>query len=455
MRLPIRTRLTLIFAALMLTTLALVGVFVYRAFAAELDRGLDERLSGFARELAGDLEDGETGVLHDFGRGDSQGFFAQVLGRDGSIVESVGAGAQPLLNLVHVTAPGSGSYSNFDLQISHRAPAVPVRVATAPATGGQLVAVGTSLVTRNATLEQLTRLLALAGAALALVVSVLTWLLAGSALRPVEALRRQASQITEGDLSERLPVPETGDELATLATTLNDLLARLERAFEHERRFVDDASHELRTPLGILKTELDLALRRSRTKEELEAAILSASEESERLNRIAEDLLVLARTDRGRLPLRKVPLQAESLVRRVADRFRHQADQQGIRLDAAAPPGLGAAGDPARLEQALGNLIANALAHTPTGGHIAVAATANGNGELVLSVSDSGPGFPEAFIGKAFDPFTRADIGRSRRDGGAGLGLAIVKGVAEAHGGSAVASNRPNGGAIVAMRIPI
>lgn len=454
MSLPIRTRLTLIFGALMVVALALIGFLVYRAFAVELDRGINERLTSLARELAADLEDGEPTILHDFGQGDSFGYFAQMLGADGVLVERQGTGPELLLDAASAQALAGDTFKEVALRGAGHAEAIPSRLAVAPGVGGRYVVVGTSLVTRHATLRELAGILWIAGSALALVVTGLTWLLAGAALKPVEMLRRRASQITEGDLSERLPVPTTGDEVATLATTLNDLLQRLELAFERERRFVDDASHELRTPLGILKTELDLALRRSRTKEELEAAIHSASEESERLNRIAEDLLVLARSNRGKLPVRRVPVEARPLLQQVTTRFRHKAEQCGVRLIVTSPSEIQVTADPARLEQAVGNLIANALSHTPPGGLVTIAA-ANGAGELVLSVADTGPGFPAAFIDRAFDPFARADTGRSRRDGGAGLGLAIVKGVAEAHGGRASAANRPEGGAEVTMRIPL
>ena len=322
------------------------------------------------------------------------------------------------------------------------------------ATGDRRIVVGVPLQDRNAALTQLAMLLWLAGPALAIVASGLAWLLSGAALRPVENLRRQTSLISESDLAKRLPVPDTGDEIATLAATLNDMLARLEQAFERERRFVDDASHELRTPLGILKTELDLALRRSRTKEELEAALISASEESERLNRLAEDLLVLARADRGKLPLKREKVNAEDLLKSTTMRFATKARERGVQLEVSAPASLTINVDAMRMRQAIDNLIINALAYTPRGGRIDVAALIDGPRELVVAVTDSGAGFPANFITSAFDPFTRADAGRSRREGGAGLGLAIVKGVAEAHGGSATAANRATGGAVVTLRIP-
>jgi signal transduction histidine kinase len=147
-------------------------------------------------------------------------------------------------------------------------------------------------------------------------------------------------------------------------------------------------------------------------------------------------------------------VNAEDLLRSTAARFEARARERGVSLEVSAPPGLAIDVDALRMQQAIGNLIVNALAHTPRGGRVGVAALIDGARELVLAVTDSGPGFPASFIKKAFDPFTRADAGRSRREGGAGLGLAIVKGVAEAHGGSAMAMNQAKGGAVVTLRIP-
>lgn len=454
MRLPIRIKLTLVFAALMIAALTVTGAFVYSAFAVQLDQVMDERLFSLAKELAADIKRGETTILLDFGDGDSEGFFGQVLNGDGSIAEKQDAAPAPLLTPLDLREAADGRFFERLVDDGSGTDMRPVRLAVEVASGNRFVIVGTSLADRQAALSKLAVLLWLSGPVLAFVASTLAWLLAGAALGPVENLRRQTSLISESDLSKRLPVPNTGDEIATLATTLNDMLARLEQAFERERRFIDDASHELRTPLGILKTELDLALRRSRTKEELEAALASASEESDRLNRLAEYLLVLARSDRGKLPLNRETVNAELLLRRAAVRFESKTKERGVSVEVSAPPGLAINVDALRMQQAIDNLIDNALAYTPPGGRIDVSAKLDGAQELVLEVADSGVGFPATFIESAFDPFTRADSGRSRRNGGAGLGLAIVMGVAKAHGGTAVADNRADGGAVVTLRIP-
>jgi len=176
-------------------------------------------------------------------------------------------------------------------------------------------------------------------------------------------MRRRAAAITASTPGSRLPVPGSHDEVSRLAETLNDMLGRLEAAFEHERRFLADASHELRTPLALLRTELELALRRPRSREELEQALRSAAEETERLTRLAEDLLLIARSDQGSLPIRRERLSARGVLTDVADRFAGRAAELGRTL--AVEPGEDAAldADPARLEQAIGNLVDNALTH--------------------------------------------------------------------------------------------
>ena len=231
------------------------------------------------------------------------------------------------------------------------------------------------------------------------------------------------------------------------------MLARLEEAVERERRFVGDASHELRTPLANLKAELELALRRSRTPEELTVALRSAAEETDRLARLAEDLLVLARAEGGRLPVRRENVDVASLVREVVGSFARPASEREVSIAPHVQYRLRARVDPRRLHQAIGNLLDNALRHTPPGGTVTVDLERR-NGVVSILVADSGEGFSESFLPLALEPFSRADSGRARNDGGTGLGLAIVWAIAEGHGGSIELGNRPNGGAHVILRIP-
>jgi signal transduction histidine kinase len=245
-----------------------------------------------------------------------------------------------------------------------------------------------------------------------------------------------------------LPVPPAGDEISRLAATLNDMLARLQAAVAHERQFVADASHELRTPLALLRTELELALRRPRSREELADALRSAAEETERLSRLAEDLLLIARADQGSLPIRREVAPADDLLSEAARRFVGRAGTLGRELR-VEPATVSVYADPVRVGQALINLLDNALIHGE--GTVELAAVER-NGLVELHVRDEGEGFPEPFRDRAFDRFSRSDEARGR--GGAGLGMSIVQLVARAHGGGTGLDNRPGGGADVWLSLP-
>jgi two-component system OmpR family sensor kinase len=260
--------------------------------------------------------------------------------------------------------------------------------------------------------------------------------------------RRGAASIGASTPGSRLPTPRSRDEVSRLADTLNDMLARLEAAFEHERRFVDDASHELRTPLALLRTELELALRHPRSREDLEEALRSAAEDTVRLSRLAEDLLLFARFDQGRLPLRRESFDARALLADVATRYEPRVHGGGRTLRVEASDALSLDGDTALLEQAVGNLVENALAHG--GGDVVLSARARDD-RVELHVTDEGPGVSPEFLPRAFDRFSRADEARGR--GGTGLGLAIVGLIARAHGGDAGLANRPDAGADACISI--
>jgi two-component system OmpR family sensor kinase len=227
------------------------------------------------------------------------------------------------------------------------------------------------------------------------------------------------------------------------------MLLRLERAIERERGFVADASHELRTPLALMKAELDLALRKPRTAPELEEALRSTAAETDRLVRLAEDLLVLAQADDGRLPLRRDDFRAADLLSSVQLAFQTRAEAAGRTIEAAPSNGIAVSGDRMRLEQALGNLVDNALRHGS--GAVRLSAV-DKNRRVELHVADEGQGFPPDFLPRAFERFGRAN--EARTSGGAGLGLALAAAIAEAHRGSAHASNQAGGGADVWIALP-
>jgi signal transduction histidine kinase len=298
-----------------------------------------------------------------------------------------------------------------------------------------------------------TRTVAIGGVVFVLLGGLGAYWLAAAALSPVERMRREVAALSARDASAGVQVPRTKDELASLAGTMNDLLARLHEALARQRGFVADASHELRTPLAVLGVELELAGRPGRSREELAAAVSNAEDEVARLTRLTNDLLLLARSDDGRLPVRRAPTHVRELLERAAERVAGRLAAAGVSCVVNARTELVAELDDDRVRQAVDNLIDNALRFAPSGSQITISGRASG-AALVIEVADAGPGFPADFLPHAFERFRRPDPQRARSSGGAGLGLAIVAAVASAHGGHASARNAATGGAVVQIELP-
>jgi signal transduction histidine kinase len=440
-RIPIRIRLTLVFVAAMAIVLAAVGLFVYLRVASDLDRAFDKDLRSRGQALSALVQRG--GSVRTTGSADT---FAELVTRDGRVVDATpDLRGQPLLSPPSVPLAANGARF-FDLSRipgqdeSGRLLALPVQ--------DRVLVVGATLEHRNDTLTSLQAAFLVGGPVALLLMSLGGYLLAGAALRPIESMRRRAAEISSTSLHERLPVPPADDEVSRLGRTLNEMLARLEDGLERERRFVADASHELRTPLATLRAELELALRRSRTTQEFENSIRSAAEETDRLSRIADDLLILARAEQGTLALRPEPTDLVDVVEKVRDRFGARAELERRPLTVKADEAPVARVDRLRVEQALGNLVDNAFEHGL--GPITITAGQH-NSSVELHVLDEGPGLPPDFRDHAFKAFTRA----TPSGNGSGLGLAIVETIARAHDGTAGAKVRPDGGADVWIRLPL
>jgi heavy metal sensor kinase len=445
-------RLTLAFALAMAVVLSAVGAFLYVRLGDSLEEQLDDSLetraaalSALVRERGGELAGG------DLASGDDEGF-GQLFAPDGSLLAaSPSVAGGPLVSEGELDRARAGSFF-LGLEAVPGLAGEPARLLVTPVQAdGQTVVlvVGGSLGDREEALDGLLAQLFIVGPLALVLSSVAGYLLAAAALRPVEAMRRRAAEVSSERPGQRLPLPKARDEIHRLGETLNAMLGRLEDGMARERRFVADASHELRTPLALLQTELELALRRPRSQEDLERALRSAGEEVDRLTRLAEDLLVLARAEEGRLPLRHASIVSRDLLEAVARRFAVRAETEGRTLEVSVRTPDPILGDRLRLEQALGNLVDNALRHGA--GTIRLEAERR-DGIVELRVSDEGAGFPPDFLPHAFDRFARADEARS--SGASGLGLAIVDAIARAHGGTAHAANRAGAGAVVTLVLP-
>jgi two-component system, OmpR family, sensor kinase len=281
------------------------------------------------------------------------------------------------------------------------------------------------------------------------------WWLGGRMVRPVDEVIDQAESLGAGDLDRRITAQADTREHRRLVDVLNLMLARLEHAFEAQRRFTADASHELRSPLTALRGEIELAMRRKRDTEEYERVLASSLEEVDRMTQLADDLLTLARSDAGVMEPR---LNVSDLAERaevVSERLRRRADAAAVQVRLAAERPVHAVVDPALMDQLLWNLLDNAIKFTPAGGSVEVAVSAQDH-QVEIVVEDTGPGIPEKDRERIFDRFYRADTARTHSGDspGTGLGLAIVRAIARAHGGEARAGAGRNGGASFRITVP-
>jgi two-component system, OmpR family, sensor kinase len=431
----LRSRLAVLFAfgsALLLVVLVgLLYVVLDHELLAAVDRGLASRSDDLAVVAAG-----ENGQLP------NRDPFAQVLQLDGTVIDQAPGATrtQPALSVDQLAAVSGSTWFRADvadLGGASRLLARPIEV-----DGKQeILVVGSPLDAYIRARERLAVVLLVASPVLIGLLAGAGWVLAGAALRPVARLTDETAGIPVDELGRRLAVPASHDEIEQLARTINALLDRVERSVAHERRFIDDASHELRTPISILRGELELALARPDDHAEVVASLGSAFDEAARLGRLADDLLVLARSrasDSGMAP---------TLVdlRSVAD---HVADLLGPGTPISVQGSGSVPADADRVEQILLNLLTNARRHAAQ--LIEVRVTTAESGDTELAVADDGPGFAASMLPVTFARFVRSDPARSRDTGGTGLGLAIVAAQVRAQGASIVAANGPPlGGAVV------
>jgi len=467
----LRTRLALIFAlgsGALVTVAGLAFVWqLHTSLSAALDSELRVRAAAMAAQLAGGARPPSPPASSDqagshAGQSPAAEQITQVLTTGRAVRYSSGLeGTAPLLSPAQLRRAAAGPLTLTAVIDGQRLRllASQVRFRSQPA----ITVVAVPTVVADTALAR-ARVAVLTGVPLGLLTAGLGgWLLTGAALQPVTRMRHRLEEITARDTGARLPVPATGDEIAALAVTMNGLLDRLQQALTRQRAFTADAGHELRTPLTALKAELELAARPGRSRDALAAAVGAAASDTERLIRLAEDLLLLAGTDEGMASLVPERTDLSGELHTVAGRFATPAAGRDVTISVQAAGPLPVSADPGRMRQVLDNLLGNALRHAPPGstvevtGRRTVAASQGGGKQRVVAIEvrDHGPGFPPGFLPHAFERFQRADRARSRADGGAGLGLAIVASIVRAHGGTAIAANHPGGGARVQIELPL
>ena len=442
-RIPIRLKLALTFAGVMVVLFGLLSLLLYIRFAAGLDDGIKSSLNTRAADLSALAKESDSRLALHPQLPEGSGF-AEILGSRGQVLAATpGLDERPLLSSGELVA---ATHRRVDINRGERLQLLAYRVARS---SPNVLVVGVSTADRDSALASLQRLLFIGGPIALLIACAAGYVVAAKALAPVETMRRRAAAMCGFESNERLPVPPARDEIHRLGETLNEMLARLEEVVERGRAFVAGASHELRTPLTILQLELDEALAGDRSDGELREAIGSAREEVRRLTSLAEDLLVIAQSDHQRLPIISERFEVHRAMRVIAERYAHLDGRVGRTVQVEPESEVFVEADVARLDQALSNMVHNALRFGE--GPVVMRATRR-DGNVELHVFDRGPGFSPEFLPHAFERFSRADPARSR--GGTGLGLAIVRAIAEAHGGRAEVENRPGGGAHVWLTLP-
>lgn len=432
-----RTRMLVGIMALLLPLVAAAAWLLVQAFAnallRDIDVALDEEADTIAALLAGSYSKHQMRALleHVASETDLGTPKYVAVSERGQLVEEWPAGAQArlqggdeALRIVRYNVPGAEPPMTIALGV----PAIAARAATQRLTS--LIYIGVPLL-----------LFAVGGG---------VWAVTGRALRPLTSAAQQLDRIALDNLSARIETPPADDEVGRLVVVVNKMLERLERAVARLRQFTADAAHELRTPLTVLRTGLDVAVSQQRNAAAYRAALEDALASTDRVSRLAEDLLTLARLDARERPLGDTEVDLGELLQELADAWSEPAQQRGVSVHAARAPDLTVSGNAGDLYRLFNNLIENAVRATPNGGVIALDAQ-GAETAITASVSDTGPGIAAADLERVFDRFHR---GRdASADGGTGLGLSIAREIVRLHGGHLTLANRAGGGCTASVTL--
>lgn len=462
--LSLRLRLTLWYGSALAAVLLVFAVTLYTVMARQLRDRVDRSLEEAAAVAIRSLEQRRVGPLllfedlaRDFPELAVLDKFFQIVSPNGKItIRSPQFGSREIpLSRTALEAALAGKTT---LESARWRTGDPVRLVSVPVRRAgvlvNIVQVGTSLQPVEETLRRL-RLLLLVTIPAALVVALAGgWWLAGRALRSVDVITEAARRIAAGDLSRRLTVPPSSDEIGRLAATFNDMIARLEASFRQVRQFSTDASHELRTPLTVLKGEAELALRRPRTAEDYRLVIESSLEEIDRMTRIVDELLFLSRADLGEVELASLPVRLDPLVEEVQRQAAVLGEERDIHVTLGTVVPATVAGDEVRLRELLLNLLDNAVKYSYPGGKVEISLVRDDR-VARLSVKDQGIGIPPDAQARIFDRFYRTEAAREHAKQGTGLGLSIGQWIAEAHRGRIEVQSMPGYGSTFTVVLPL
>lgn len=467
----LRFKLTAYYLAILTLILAGVGVasdvYLTRTLLATIDSALFDQIDRIEHHFnfAAD-SDLVTGVGRHEYLVDMTPHLTQIIDARGTVIDQVLESPRYAVPWDPTTLRGIAPGQTVFSTVTNPAQ-LEVRLATRMVkSGGEgrgeylLIRSGQSLETIDVARYRLLLLMAMAIPIALLLGGIGGLVIANQALRPVDRIRRTAERINAGDLTERVPLPGTMDEIGQLAATFNQMIGRLQAAFDRQKQFTSDASHELRTPLAIMRGDIEIALRRERTRDEYQSVLTSTLDEVLRLTRLVEDLLLLARADTGRVELQCRPMNLSLLGRDLIDYIAPLARQQGLELRlrlAGGPKGedLIVIADENRLRQLLLNLIDNAIKYTDPGGWVELSLDTDGQW-IVIRVRDNGKGIPIEDQPRIFDRFFRRSRATSDPNvPGSGLGLAISKWIVDSHGGTISVASESGQGTEVVVRLKL
>lgn len=454
-------RLTLLFAVVTALVFSATGFYLYQALARQLEIRNDAELIGKLQQLRHLLSEVPNAAtiradphrFHDVAIG-SEGFGLRILDMNGQM--AAGVGKVPGLSLPEpvpaMQIPTAASIHDWHMKgRGHGRVLVALAHLGVSARGPQVqVVLAQESPERMVLLQNYrTRLLIALGAGVA-IMALLGFAVVRRGLAPLERVTAAAGSITPTQLDQRLDIAKAPAEIADLARAFNHMLDRLQEGYERLSQFSADLAHDLRTPIGNLMVESQVALTRTRSVEEYQALLASNIEEYERLARMAESMLFLARADNAQIALRPEALDMGRELHRIAEYFEGVAEEAGVTLAVNAGGTLNA--DPVLLNRALSNLIANAIRYTPRGATIRVTAQARAEGGYAIEVANPGAGIAPEHLPRLFDRFYRADSARAGSGAASGLGLAIVKAVMVLHGGAVYVENGKNGETLFELR---
>ena len=451
----VRLRLTVWYVLLLGLTLVLFSFYLHlrleRSLAVQLDEALQVAASqalGLVSADSGHLTFGTTDAAQTVLRRLTQaGFAGRLTAPDGTVwdgfgdAQSVPVGPPPVLgwSSVEVKDTEWRVYSQ-PLDASEGRP------------GGWLQ-VARSLAPIEQTSESLFVQIVLSLPLVVVLAAVVGYFLAGRALRPIDRITRTAQALSAQDLTQRIGYEGPDDEVGRLARTFDQMLDRLQAAFERERRLTADASHELRTPLTVLKGRIDVTMSRARTVQEYTNTLHEVGREADRLIRLTNDLLFLTRLGQRSPSMQPQPVELSDLLSAIVDQVRPLAEAKALGLVEEVAPGLRLTGDPDHLIRLFLNILDNALKYTPAGGRVTVRAVAEST-TVCVTVRDTGPGIPPQHLPHLFERFYRVEADRSRETGGTGLGLAVAAEIARGHGGTLEVQSAVGQGTTCLIRLP-